>query len=90
MGSMEIIGRINIGLDNHFKSNKGNWQAEGYVNPDMKDCLSIGWDCLRNTGNIRPAWVALFILKNEPSINYVYYGTYVFTRSTLRMAGYKI
>lgn len=87
---MNIIERINQALDKHFKSNKGNWQAEAYANPEMKDCVHIGWDCMRNEGNIRPIHVALFILRQEGDINYVFYGTWTFTRSTLRRGGYKI
>ena len=56
----------------------------------MKDYVSIGWDCLRNTGNIRPVHVALFILRSEKDVNVVIYGTWIFTRSSLRGGGYKI
>lgn len=87
---MKLIEKINAALDKHFKSNKGNWQAEAYANPEMKDYVSIGWDCLRNTGNIRPVHVALFILRSEKDVNVVIYGTWIFTRSTLRRGGYKI
>ena len=87
---MGIIEKINAALDKHFKSNKGNWQAEAYANPDMKDYVNISWDCRRNEGNIRPVHVALFILRSENEVNVVIYGTWIFTRSTLRGAGFKI
>ena len=89
MKHTERINRINADIDKHFKSNNGAW----WVNNEF--CENPGHIILHQGigGNkIRPVWVALRILRQEPSVQYVHYsyGGMVYTRSTLRRAGYKI
>lgn len=84
----EQIELINQAIDNHFKSNKGNFAVEGYASPWMnKDlCLSA----VHYLGVcIRPVHVALFVLRNYPEIEAIHYGTWIFTRSSMRLAGRK-
>lgn len=85
-----VIVRINAELDRHFKSNKGNWsvdfngtynQGKGIV------CLKLADIWSRTI--IAPANVALHILRSEPEVRTVLWGTWVFTRDTLRRAGHK-
>ena len=91
MKHTERIERINAGLDKHFKSNKGAWWVnnEPYYTPGTIT-LHRG-----NGGDkINPAWVALYIFRTEPSVlmikNNAGWDTWVYTRETLRRAGYKI
>ncbi len=85
-----VIERINAELDRHFKSNKGNWSADfngSYYNRiEGIVCLHLA-DIWRT--RIAPAMVALHILRSEPEVRTVLYGTWVFTRDTLRDAGHK-
>lgn len=81
--------RINRHLDEHFKSNKGNFAVQAYANPDLVSSVSLSYDCRRRE-NINPKWIALYILRTEPAVQYVDYGTTVYTRNTLRRAGHKI
>ena len=89
---MNRTERINKAIDEHFKSNRGNWKAEGYANPELKDHLCISYNPMRYTGKgfIQPRHIALFILRTEKDVNYITYGAWIFTRTTLRAAGFKI
>lgn len=81
--------RINADLDEHFKSNKGAW----WVNNEFASSPSI-ITLHRGIGGdkIKAVWVALRILRKEPSVSIVHYsgGCAVYTRASLRGGGYKI
>ena len=82
------IDQINQAIDKHFKSNHGNFLVEGYAAPWMADCLSLSYDCFRGV-ICKPAYIALFVFRNFPEIDRIYYGTWIFTRSSLRRSGHK-
>lgn len=89
MKHTERINRINDDLNNHFKSNHDAW----WVNNDgpCANCITLHHGI--GGERINPAWVALRILRREPSVDKIFlngYITTVYTRETLRWAGYKI
>ena len=89
MKHTERIERINADLNQHFKSNNNAW----WVNNE--NCSSSQFVTLhrgRGGDKINPAWVALRILRKEPSVNYVHYamGCVCYTRESLRRGGFKI
>ena len=89
MKHTERINRINAGLNKHFKSNHDAW----WVNNEFAE--NSGHITLhRGIGGDRidPKWVALYIFRTEPSVQFIHnnYGGWVYTRRTLRNAGYKI
>ena len=86
MKQTERTERINADLDQHFKSNKGAWWVSNaiYAPGTVRLHQGIGGD------KIDPRWIALRILRREPSVHIVASGTWLFTRETLRGAGHKI
>ena len=89
MKHTERINRINDDLNEHFKSNKDVW----WVNNDgpSANCITLHHGI--GGERINPVWVALRILRREPSVDKIFlngYITTVYTRETLRWAGYKI
>lgn len=85
---MNTIDKINWAINNHFKINNRNWIARATNVPRFviieKDARFPNTPLASN--------VALFILRNNPEIEYVLapqIGT-SFTRDTLRRAGHKI
>jgi hypothetical protein len=85
-----IIERINAGLDKHFKSNKGNWVADwSYPELEIEDKVTIRLRDLWGRTKVAPKFVALYILRSEPQIEMVLWGTWIFTRASLRWAGHK-
>jgi hypothetical protein len=87
MKPTERINRINESLDQHFKSNKNAWWVSNSIGDKSMILLHRGYGGYR----IRPIWVALHILRTEPSVKTVLYeGMCVaYTRTTLGWAGYK-
>ena len=86
-----VIERINAELDRHFKSNGGNWFAkpayDSYYNKDDK--VRIDLRNIWGETKVAPWMVALHILRTEPGVRMVLWGTWIFTRETLRDAGHK-
>ena len=89
MKHTERIERINAGLNRHFKSNRDAWWVnnEGCTRSDIVT-LHRG----HGGDRIDPRWVALYILRTEPSVKTVHYAMActIYTRESLRWAGYKI
>ena len=85
---MNTINEINWAINNHFKSNNRNWIAKA---GDMSRFIIIEKDT-RFPNQPLAAHVALFILRNNPEIEFVHAPQIgmVYTRDTLRRAGYKI
>lgn len=91
MKHTDRIERINADLNSHFKSNRDAWWVnnEPYGSPSHITLhRGIGGD------RINPAWIALRIFRREPSVSVITnnagWDTWVYTRETLRRAGYKI
>lgn len=82
------IERINAELDRHFKSNKGNWFAKPEY-PSDDSTIRIDLQNIWGETKVAPWMIALHILRTEPEIRTVLWGTWVFTRDTLRGAGHK-
>lgn len=87
---MNRAEHLNRRIDKHFKSNKGNWKVEDYLGKELKSSVCLTYDAMRGFPKIASKWVALFILRNEPSVEFVDFGTTIYTRNTLRRAGMKI
>ena len=87
MERTERINRINDAINAHFKSNHDAWWVN---NDNWRDPHSITLHHGIGGDNINPVWVALFIMRTEPSVNFIYTSQSCYTRSTLRRAGYKI
>lgn len=85
---MADINKINWAINNHFKSNNRNWIAKA---SDVPRFLIIEKD-ERFPNSPLASNVALFILRNNPEIEYVLAPQIgmSFTRDTLRRAGHKI
>lgn len=85
---MANINEINWAINNHFKSNNRNWIAKA---SDVPRFLIIEKD-ERFPNSPLASNVALFILRNNPEIEYVLAPQIgmSFTRDTLRRAGHKI
>lgn len=84
----EQIDLINQAIDGHFKSNKGNFAVEGYASPWMNHTLCLS--AVNYLGVcVRPIHVALFVLRNFPDVERIFYGTWIFTRETMRRGGHK-
>lgn len=85
---MNTIDEINWAINNHFKSNNRNWIARA---TDVPRFVIIEKD-ERFPNSPLASNVALFILRNNPEIEYVLAPQIgmSFTRDTLRRAGYKI
>ena len=85
---MNTIDEINWAINNHFKSNNRNWIAKP---SDVPRFLIIEKD-ERFPNQPLASHVALFILRNNPEIEYVLAPQIgmAYTRNTLRRAGYKI
>ena len=85
---MANINEINWAINNHFKSNNRNWIVKG---PDSSRFVIIEKD-ERFPNSPLASNVALFILRNNPDINYVLAPQLgmVYTRDTLRRVGHKI
>lgn len=93
METNTLVARINENLDKHFKSNKGNWWAsQGFYDNDDKVTIRIR-DMWGRT-KVSPKFVALYILRTEPTIKFVTYDagwdTWVYTRETLRWGGHNV
>lgn len=89
MKDTERTARINADLNKHFPSNHGAW----WVNNEgpAPDCITLHHGI--GGERIDQRWVALRILRREKSVNYIYsnaFITTVYTRQTLRWAGFKI
>lgn len=90
MKDTERINRINKDLNEHFKSNHHAWWvSNGFKEPGVIYLhRGIGGD------KIDPRWIALRILRREPSVRAIHnvcgWDSWVYTRETLRWAGYKI
>ena len=85
---MANISEINWAINNHFKSNNRNWIVKG---TDSSRFVIIEKD-ERFPNSPLASNVALFILRNNPDINYVLAPQLgmVYTRDTLRRVGHKI
>ena len=96
MKHTDRIKRINAGLDKHFKSNKGAWWVnnEPFRYGDQKETGDITLHRGIGGDRIKPIWIALYIFRTEPSVHYIKnnagWDTWVYTRETLRRAGYKL
>ena len=88
MKHTERVKRINADLNKHFKSNNDAW----WVNNEFGSPEVISLHHGIGGERINPVWVALRILRREPSVRMVHFGggCSVYTRETLRWAGYKI
>ena len=86
MKETERIKRINEDLNKHFKSNHDAWWVSNslFVPHLVKLHHGIGGE------RIDARWIALRILRREPSVSIVECGTWIFTRETLRGGGHKI
>lgn len=90
MKDTERINRINDDLNKHFKSNHHVWWVSNGFNEPGTIYLNrgIGGD------KINPKWIALRILRTEPSVKIIHnacgWDTWIYTRETLRGAGFKI
>jgi len=80
---------INKSIDQHFKSNNGNWMVESYANPEMSNWLQLSRD-YRRENKIDARWVALHIFRKFPSVTTVCCENWIFTPYSLRAAGFKI
>ena len=86
MKHTERINRINDNLNKHFKSNNDAW----WVNNDTAANNAVKLHQGRGGDDIQPEQVAMFILKTEKSVDRIDWAWNVFTRNSLRSAGYKI
>lgn len=87
MKHTERINRINNALNEHFKTNNDAFWVNNEPYGDSKMItLHRGYGGDR----IKQVWVALFILRTEKSVSIVCAMQCVYTRDTLRRAGYKI
>jgi len=86
MKDTKRIERINADLNEHFKSNHDAWWVSNAINAPNTAILHHGIGGER----IDKRWVALRILRREPSVSIVDSGTWIFTRESLRGGGYKI
>ena len=82
--------KINEALNKHFKSNNGAW----FVVADSDDKF-VYLRCdytVSKVPNIKFVNIVLYILRNFKDVEYVLdrTGGWVYTRSSLRRAGYKI
>ena len=84
---MERAEKINIALDKHFKSNKGNWFVKEYSESD--NYVLLCFHAISET-KLNVIWVALHILRKFKDVEYVHYYGWVFTRNSLRRAGFNI
>lgn len=87
MKHTERIERINANLNQHFKSNHSAYWVnnEPYTNPDIITLhRGIGGD------RINAMWVVLYIFRTEPTVRQIRSLFWIYTRETLRRAGYKI
>jgi len=86
MKETERTKRINEDLDKHFKSNKGAWWVSN--SPFAKNIVKLHHGI--GGERIDARWVALRILRREPSVTIVESMNWIFTRETLRGGGHKI
>jgi len=81
---------INSAIDRHFPSNKGAFKVGDYAGKDMKPFMYMDCYCPNRDLRIAPVWVALFVLRNYPDVEYIKYYDRIFTRETLRRSGRKL
>ncbi len=79
--------KMNAELDRHFKSNKGNW----FVTEDAEsnNYVTLWFHAIWKT-KLSVVWVALHILRKFKDVEFVKYGGWVFSKASLRRAGFKI
>ena len=87
MKHTERIERINANLNKHFKSNNDAYWVnnEPYASPAIIT-LHRG----RGGDRINALWVVLYIFRTEPTVKQVWTPFWIYTRESLRWAGYKI
>lgn len=80
---MNIIEKINAALDKHFKSNKGNVQADiAYPWCDDKIRLEA-----QRPSRVDVRHMCVFIFRQEPDVQMILIDTWIFTRETINRAG---
>lgn len=90
MKETKRIERINADLNKHFKSNHDAWWVSNAFNSPKMLYLHHGV----GANKINPKWIALRILRREPSVSIIHnvcgWDSWVYTRETLRRGGFKI
>ena len=80
--------KMNAELDRHFKSNKGNYFVYGnYSKGD--NYIKVCTHSFSET-KVKPTWVALHLLRTFKDVDYVHYYGWIFSKASLRRAGFKI